>query len=229
MAEWLLSDLHVHTTMSDGTMEVREVIDFYASLNFDVIAITDHVLDALSEKFPKMLLPFPCNWIKGEDGYNIYYKLLKNEAERAWRKYKMIVISGIEFTSYIYNSHVVALDIHEYIKPKVKLEKTLEEVKKTNSIILGVHPWKNYTKMGGGLWNNRKYATYIDVWEVGNGLDFFPHVIKNNLRYLANTDFHGTRKENGIKGWKNVIYAERNIQSIKEAILSQRVALYKFE
>ena len=34
--------LHVHTTCSDGCLTIRQVLDVYASLGFDFIALTDH-------------------------------------------------------------------------------------------------------------------------------------------------------------------------------------------
>jgi predicted metal-dependent phosphoesterase TrpH len=41
------ADLHMHTTASDGLMTVRALLDGIARRgNLDVIAITDHTLDA---------------------------------------------------------------------------------------------------------------------------------------------------------------------------------------
>ncbi|MFC1851619.1 PHP domain-containing protein [candidate division CSSED10-310 bacterium] len=34
--------LHIHTTCSDGDMNMSEVVEIYAALGFDFIAITDH-------------------------------------------------------------------------------------------------------------------------------------------------------------------------------------------
>ena len=68
----------------------------------------------------------------------------------------------------------------------------------------------------------------LDVWEAGNGIDFFPHVVSNGNKIIANTDFHGEVRDNGIKGWKTLVKAKKDIQSIKEAILDQRVALHKY-
>ncbi len=43
---WLLCDFHIHTDMSDGSLPVDEVVDMYGSKGFDVISITDHILDS---------------------------------------------------------------------------------------------------------------------------------------------------------------------------------------
>ncbi len=46
IGEWLLCDFHIHTTNSDGYLPLREIIDIYGKQSFDVISITDHVLDS---------------------------------------------------------------------------------------------------------------------------------------------------------------------------------------
>jgi 3',5'-nucleoside bisphosphate phosphatase len=48
MAKWLMSDLHIHSTFSDGSVQVEEIIKTYGEAGFDVIAITDHLFDAQS-------------------------------------------------------------------------------------------------------------------------------------------------------------------------------------
>ena len=38
----LLCELHAHTTFSDGSLTVRELVDLYGFAGFDVLAVTDH-------------------------------------------------------------------------------------------------------------------------------------------------------------------------------------------
>jgi predicted metal-dependent phosphoesterase TrpH len=45
MTKWLLADLHIHSTFSDGTLPIEEIITLYGEAGFDVIAITDHLFD----------------------------------------------------------------------------------------------------------------------------------------------------------------------------------------
>ncbi len=59
--EWLLSDLQIHTTNSDGKLPVGEVIKIYEDNGYDVIAITDH--DFLTEtKSDKILIIPALEW-----------------------------------------------------------------------------------------------------------------------------------------------------------------------
>ena len=50
MTKWLLADLHIHTTFSDGTIPLEEVAKIYGEAGFDVIAITDHLFDTQSPR-----------------------------------------------------------------------------------------------------------------------------------------------------------------------------------
>ena len=41
----LLCDFHIHTKYSDGSVELRRTVDLFGQAGFDVIAITDHVVN----------------------------------------------------------------------------------------------------------------------------------------------------------------------------------------
>lgn len=225
---WLMCDFHVHTTYSDGSMKLEEVIDLYGKLGFDAIAITDHTLDTYSSNLPRCIIP--SNWIKNKREYYSYYNHIINEARRAKREYGMLVIPGIEFTNYISNIHVVGIDLHEYIEVKPRMDETLIIAKSKHVLTIGAHPWdKKFFKIGGGLWTNKAVSQYIDVWEAGNGTDFFPHVVESTYRYIGNTDFHGSNKYHGIKGWKTLVYSQKNIEAIKTAILRNQTALHNYQ
>lgn len=225
--EWLLCDFHIHSKFSDGTMKISQIIDFYGQKNFDVIAITDHQLDVVSQRLPKTVLPY--NWINNEREFEHYYNTIIEQAKRAKKQYNMLVIPGIEFTNYISNIHVVGLDIKRYIQVDTNMVQTLMIAKNDDMLLIGAHPHDaRFYRIGGGLWRNKEVSPWIDVWEAGNGIDFFPHVVDNGHKMIANTDFHGEVRDNGIKGWKTLVKSKRDIESIKEAILDQRVALHKY-
>ena len=100
----LLCDFHIHTNYSDGKLSVPEVVDFYGRLGFDCICITDHLADPrrLIGKLARLT-----NMTVSEDQLEEYFEVLERERTRAWRKYKMIVLTGIEFNKDGYTRKIV--------------------------------------------------------------------------------------------------------------------------
>jgi predicted metal-dependent phosphoesterase TrpH len=228
--EWLLCDFHIHTKFSDGEMDMEDVVDFYGERNFDVIAITDHALDRVSSKVPQCIIP--TGWIANKKDFNKYQKRLNENTKRAWLKYNMLVIPGMEITNYILNQHILILGVKEYICPCVLTSKTLSLYKEQQDVfVIGAHPfYPTRFKLGSGTWKAmRKLRGLIDAWELGNDNDVFPHVLRAGVPYVANSDFHGHEKYGGIDSWKNLIYAEKDIDSIRNAILNKHVAVFKYK
>src|SRR6185436_5462544 len=84
----LLCELHSHTTWSDGTLSVQEVVDLYGMAGFDVLCVTDHVVRADDPTGPMI------------DGttYDAYLETVAEEAERALETYGLLLIPGVELT-----------------------------------------------------------------------------------------------------------------------------------
>ena len=77
MAAPLLSELHAHSTWSDGDLSIRELVDLYGGSGFDVLAITDHVVrtdDPWRARDHRAIAPYR---------YDDYLAEIENEAERA--------------------------------------------------------------------------------------------------------------------------------------------------
>lgn len=89
----LLCDFHIHTKYSDGSVELRTTVDLFGQAGFDVIAITDHVVNGDSSigKFAKRF-----RLSVTEDNFVHYISNIRQEAERALNKYGMLIIPGIE-------------------------------------------------------------------------------------------------------------------------------------
>ncbi len=67
MTEWLLTDLHIHPALSDGTVPIEEVVKIYGEARFDAIAITDHLFDTQSPR--GLELYHEGKSIKGQESY----------------------------------------------------------------------------------------------------------------------------------------------------------------
>ena len=216
----LLCDFHIHTKYSDGSVELRRTVDLFGQAGFDVIAITDHVVNG-DNSFGKLAHRF--RFSVKEDNFEAYMSHLKREAERAWDKYGMLVIPGIEITKNYLSSdksaHVLIIDIKEFIPACWDYEKIFLEAKKQDALIIACHPHHTPDITNRDtlfLWNNReKYARYIDAWEIANRDDVFNVISLKKYPYIANSDFHRARH---IYSWKTLLNCEKNIASVKQCI-----------
>lgn len=218
----LLSDFHIHTTYSDGSVGLRKTIDLFGQAGFDAIAITDHVVngDNVLGKLARKL-----KFSLTENNFNTYMAHIREEAERAWERYKMLVIPGVEISKNYLSSdksaHFLLIDIKEFIPASLGYEKIFLEAKKQDALIIACHP--HHTSEIGFidtlfLWNNRdKYARYIDAWEIANRDDVFNVISLKKYPYIAGSDFHKVRH---LYSWKSLLNCKKDIESIKNCIRS---------
>ena len=80
MQQWLYCDFHIHTTWSDGEYSIDEVVALYGEAGFDVIAITDHVLD--SESISRSGKPVSDLWVMNKDEFSSYQEALWRAARK---------------------------------------------------------------------------------------------------------------------------------------------------
>ena len=215
----LLCDFHIHTTYSDGSVELRRTIDLFGQAGFDVIAITDHVADG-DNSIGKFAQRF--NLSVREDNFGEYMEHIRKEAARAWNKYGMLVIPGVEISKNHLSSdksaHLLLIDIKDFIPASWNYEKIFFEAKGQDALIVACHPHytSDMSKDTLFLWNNReKYAKYIDAWEVANRDDVFNVISLKKYPYVANSDFHKARH---LYSWKTLLNCEKDTAAVKQCI-----------
>jgi predicted metal-dependent phosphoesterase TrpH len=215
----LLCDFHIHTKYSDGSVELRRTVDLFGQAGFDVISITDHVVNGDST-FGKLANRF--RFSITEENFQEYLSALGHEAERARDKYGMLVIPGIEISKNYLSSdksaHILIIDIREFISACWSYEKIFLAAKGQGALIVACHP--HHTSDLGKetlfLWNNKeKYAKYMDAWEIANRDDVFNVISLKKYPYIANSDFHRARH---LYSWKTLLNCEKNIDSVKQCI-----------
>ena len=224
---FMLCDFHVHTNWSDGRLSIREVVDLYGQTGrFDVIAITDHILmkrDVLKRAGRIASLGLK-HFSVTEERFSPYLADIAEEADRAWRQYNMLVIPGAEVTQNHFrsskNSHIVALNIQEYISADQPAEDILREIRRQGAFSIACHPHHRTTRRieisTCYLWDNRKtLADLVDVWEAANRDDLFSVTSLKHYPYVANSDFH---KPKHLYSWKTLLKAEKNWPSIAAAL-----------
>jgi predicted metal-dependent phosphoesterase TrpH len=224
---FLLCDFHVHTTWSDGRLSLREVVDLYGKTRrFDVIAITDHILmrrDLLA-RAGRLLSLGRRTFSVTEDRFDSYLEDVEREAKRAQRLFGMLVVPGAEITqNHIRsrkNSHIVALNIRQFISADQPARDILQEIRRQNALSIACHPHHRTTRrleIGTCyLWENRKkLAELVDVWEAANRDDLFSVTSLKHYPYVANSDFH---KPKHLYSWKTLVRAEKNWDAIARAL-----------
>jgi 3',5'-nucleoside bisphosphate phosphatase len=216
----LLCDFHIHTKYSDGSVELRRTVDLFGQAGFDVIAITDHVVSR-DNSFGKLANRF--RFSITVDNFDDYMSHVGEEAERAWDKYGMLVIPGVEITKNHLSSeksaHILILNIKEFIPAGWDYEKIFLEAKQQDALIIACHPHYSSEIVVRDtlfLWKNReRYAKYIDAWEIANRDDVFNVISLKKYPYIANSDFHRARH---IYSWKTLLNCEKDIDSVKQCI-----------
>jgi hypothetical protein len=226
---FLLCDFHVHTQWSDGRLSVREVIDLYGRTGrFDVIAITDHILmkkDMLARMGRIVTLGRRAFGLR-EDQFKAYLDDIRAEGARAAREYGMLVIAGAEVTQNHLrgrkNSHIIALDIKDYISADQPAEDILREIRQQDALSIACHPHHRQPRRlevsTCYLWDHRReLAPLVDLWEAANRDDLFPVTSLKHFPYVANSDFH---KPKHLYSWKTLVRCEKSLPALKQALKS---------
>lgn len=218
-----LVDLHIHSNFSDGKLSIPEIVDLYGSKGFDFIAITDHLADS------KTLTGFVTRALKlslTESTMDQYLSILRSETKRAWEKYNMVLLPGVEVTLNSWSrekgAHLVFLGVDRYINPNHSVKDILEQNQEFFSI--AAHPlWeKSYEFKTTYLWENREaLKPYVDAWECATASYMSQEVYTSGLPVIASSDFHGPQR---FTSWKTQAeLEEKSVENLFEAIERRRI------
>ncbi len=219
-AEVQLCDFHIHTNYSDGRLTLPEVIDFYGRRGFDCICITDHIADPrrLIGKFSELL-----NFTLPREQMDEYFDMLERERRRAWRKYDMVVMTGLEFNkeglTRKTSGHLLGLDLQAPIDPSLGFVEIIAQLHSQGGLAVAAHPHVMKSEWGKNtlfLWENQEvFSPIIDAWEIANRNNIFTPVGLKRFAFLANSDFH---KPKHIYSWKTLLHCEKDPEAIKSCI-----------
>jgi hypothetical protein len=219
-SQMLLCDFHIHTNYSDGKLSVPEVVDFYGERGFDCICITDHLAD------PKRLLgklSELSNMTLAQEQIGEYFEVIERERQRAWRRYKMLVLTGIEFNKDGYtrktSAHLLGIDLKAPISAALDIPDIIGQIHRQGGLAVASHPHIMKSEWGKNtlyLWENQeKFAPLLDAWEIANRNNIFNDIGLKRLPFIANSDFHKPRH---IYSWKTLIHAAKDAEAIKDCI-----------
>ncbi len=214
----------MHSTFSDGKLTIPELVDLFGSRGFGVIAITDHLCEESStigkaaRYLGQTLTPatFP-----------LYIEILKSEAERAWKQYKMVLLPGFELTknsmSNHRSAHLLGIGVSQYIRADQDPLVLARAIRSQGALAIAAHPvhTRKSEKQTYHLWDRREeLAPELDAWEVASGPYLFDEVLASGLPLVASGDLHQPEQ---ITSWKTVFNCERHPEAILDAIRRQDV------
>ncbi len=205
-------------------MSIPQLVDFYGSRGFGAIAITDHLceehtfLGRTAHFFERTLT---------RRNFDKYLETIAEQAERAWKKYRMLVIPGYELTkNAIVNhrsAHIVVVGCNQYLSADQDIEILLKQVRSHGALSIAAHPVNTgaFEAQTYFLWSRREELKhYFDAWEVASGAKLFDQVLHSGLPMIANSDLHHPRQ---INSWKTKLSCERSKDAVFDAIRNQDV------
>ncbi|MGO8988229.1 MAG: ATP-binding protein [bacterium] len=230
MTEWLLTDLHIHTTFSDGILPIEEVVKIYGEARFDAIAITDHLFDTQS---PRSLELY--NEGKSIKDLKDYFQKIEEVSRHAQETYHLLVIPGLEICNLLEDYHILGIDLKEAVDPNQNAEGVINEIHRQGGLAIASHPHLKLSYFIEDdkvsirnhplhLWKHReKYLDKLDAWEIANREDLFSVVSLEHLPFVANSDFH---ERHHLTSWKSLIFAEKEKEALKRSILQRKLSLF---
>jgi signal transduction histidine kinase len=230
--QWLLADLHIHSTFSDGSVQIEEIIKTYGEAGFDVIAITDHLFDTQS----------PISLRLREEGKSVknvetYFHKIEEVSLWAKESYDLLVIPGLEICNLLEDYHILGIDLKGTVNPNQDATGVIDDIHRQGGLAIASHPHLKLSYFLKGdnesiqhhplhLWKHReRYVDKIDAWEIANREDLFGIVSLEGLPYVANSDFHD---RGHLSSWKSLIFAEKDKEAVKKAIPERKLSLFFF-
>ena len=217
----LLADFHVHSTWSDGTLSIPEVVDLFGRTGHDVIAVTDHVVNTDS------LLGRAARGLKlsvTADKWDAYRAEIEHEARRAFDTYGMLVLPGCELTRNAVtgarSAHALALGHDTHVSADGPMEEVLTRARDAGAVTIACHPNEQSDWFGNTfyLWKRRReIGALVDRWELACRWDLFPPVARARLPYVANSDFH---RPDHVWAWKTLLDCEKSPAAVLAALRS---------
>ncbi|MDH4203059.1 MAG: Sb-PDE family phosphodiesterase [Phycisphaerae bacterium] len=217
----LICDLHTHTVFSDGLVWPTVRIDEADREGLDAIAISDHI------EYQPHKNDIPTN-------HNRPFAIAKEIAKEK----NILLIKAAEITRDTPPGHYNALYLHDIDPLEIpEFLKVIETANEQNAFVFwNHHSWKGEDR---GHWGEVQTILYDNQWlhgmEVANGGSYYPNAhawcLEKNLTMLGNSDIHAPSIDYQYTADEHrtltlVFAAERTVESIKQALLARRTAVW---
>jgi predicted metal-dependent phosphoesterase TrpH len=234
----LLCELHAHTTWSDGTLTLREVVDLYGRHGFDVLCVTDHAVppgDPYLQAHGRAI---------DEANWQAYREEIQAEAERARREYGLVLVRGVELSENHADpdriAHAVALGLERLPGLEGGVLQAMVAAAREGAAVIAAHPYdadgaptaaageRAPARPTRRLWRRRHDLTdVVHAWELFNQNQAFPWVADERLPAVATGDFH---RIDHFAGWKTMLPCAPDAEAVVECLRRRRGAhLVRFD
>jgi predicted metal-dependent phosphoesterase TrpH len=213
----LLCELHAHTTWSDGSQTIGQLIDSYGQAGFDVLCVTDHVVRSDDPEHPP---GGPPQHVHARN-HSSYVMAIEIEAARARVQYDMLVLPGLELTyddpDPLRAAHAVAVGLESFAGVDDGIERALIQARRQGAALIAAHPYPaavaeqapRATARFASDW--RTLAPLVDRWELINRRDVFGWVADAGLPAVATGDAH---EPEHLFTWKTMIFCRKERASV---------------
>ncbi len=229
------ADLHIHTTYSDGIMNVKGRMEEAWRDGLDIVASTDHMRIKVNED--KLGQPTPKE-VMAKHGAKVAQSVV--DAIKRGAEYDLLVIPGVELTGNAKTlGHFNALfttnneEIYDYDPLQ-----SIRNARAQGALIMHNHPGWRHSSLERTAFENQVYAEgLVDGVEIMNSVAFYPRSIdeaKSRKWFMTSTtDIHPTTaqtyRENGQLRNMTIVFAkDLTLKNVREALEARRTLAYSF-
>ena len=228
------ADLHIHSTHTDGIVNMKGRMEEAWCDGLDIVAATDHLSIRPTAEAGQ---PTPES-VKAKRGSKAAKAL--EEALKYADNFGLLVIPAVELTGDgETQGHYNALFIND-IQSVYDYDalQTIRNAREQGALIMHNHPGWRHKSLDMSDFEKSVYAeNLIDGIELMNGPYFYPRsfetIKKHKLFIASNTDIHITTaqlyRENGFLRNMTIIFAkDLTLSSVREALEARRTLTYAF-
>ncbi len=229
------ADLHIHSTLTDGVVNIKGRMEEAWSDGLDVIAATEHLSIRVVPDTEGLPTPESAKIKRSKAATKAV-----ESATKIAENFGLLVIPGVELTGDAKTQgHFNALfTTDNSVLYDYDAMQAIRNARQQGALIMHNHPGWRHSTLEMTEFEKAAYAEgLVDGIELMNGAYFYPRAFntaeEHKLFMTSNTDIHATTaqqyRENGHLRNMTIIFAkECTLESIREALEAHRTICYAF-